>query len=259
MNPQGIYTLVSYGKVLERQMEAVANNLANVETAGYKEDQPTFRSVFARTLGTPSQSDEERFAHFEHLPPYTGIGTTYVAVADMGKNLSQGRLQRTGLQLDLALASPQGFFTVTTPQGERYTRAGNFHLNQDKQLVTAEGFPVSGKEGPVVIEGNEIEVSGDGTIIVDGQRIGGLRIVTFPFPDRLQKLGNSLMAPVDAENNPRILEDVSLVQGSLETSNVDSFREMVRMIQVNRSYASMQRALRSADEMNQRAISLAEV
>ena len=67
------------------------------------------------------------------------------------------------------------------------------------------------------------------------------------------------MAPVDAGNNPRILEDVSLVQGSLESSNVDSFREMVRMIQANRAYASMQRALRSADDMNQRAISLAEV
>ena len=259
MNPQGVYTLVSYGKVLQRQMEAVANNLANVETAGYKEDQPTFETVFSQTFGTPSQSDEEMFAHHEHLPPYTGVGNFFVAVADMGKNLSQGRVRHTGEKLDMALVNPDGYFSITTPQGERYTRAGNFHLNQDKQLVTAEGFPVSGKEGPLVIEGSDLEVSGDGMVIVDGKRIGGMKIVTFPFPDRLQKLGNSLMAPVDAENNPRILEDVSLVQGSLESSNVDTFKEMVRMIEVNRAYASMQRALTSADDMNQRAITLAEM
>jgi flagellar basal-body rod protein FlgG len=259
MNPQGIYTLASYGKALQRQMESVANNLANVETAGYKEDQPAFQTIFSQTFATPSQSEEELFAHHEHLPPYTGVGTFFVSVADMGKNLAQGRVKRTGEPLDIALVNPDGFFSITTPQGERYTRAGNFHLNQDKQLVTAEGFSVNGKEGAILIEGNELEVSGDGSVIVDGQRIGGMKIVTFPFPDRLQKLGNSLLAPVDAENNARILEDVSLVQGSLESSNVDSFKEMVRMIQANRSYASMQRALTSADDMNQRAITLAEV
>ncbi|MCZ6532843.1 MAG: flagellar hook-basal body protein [SAR324 cluster bacterium] len=259
MNPQGIYTLVSYGKSLERQMEAVANNLANVETAGYKGDQPAFQSVFAQTMGVPSMSDEEVFAHHEHLAPYTGVGTFYVSIADMGKNMGQGRLQQTGQQLDLALANPNGFFSINTPQGERFTRGGSFHLNQDKQLVTTDGYLVNGKHGAIIIEGGAVEVSEDGSIIVDGKNTGGLKIVTFPFPDRLQKLGNSLMAPVGEENNARILEDVDLVQGSLEKSNVDSFREMVRMIQANRSYTSMQKALGSADEMNQRAISLAEV
>ncbi|MEE8434627.1 MAG: flagellar hook-basal body protein, partial [bacterium] len=186
-------------------------------------------------------------------------GTYFVSVADMGKNLSQGRVKRTGEPLDMALVNPEGYFTISTPQGERFTRAGNFHLNQDKQLVTAEGFPVTGKDGPIIVQGGKLEVSGDGTVLVDGQRVGGMKIVTFPFPDRLQKLGGSLMAPVDVENNPRILEDVSLVQGSLESSNVDSFKEMVRMIQANRAYASMQRALTSADDMNQKAITLAEI
>ena len=259
MNPQGIYTLVSYGKALERQMESVSNNLANVETSGYKGDQPVFQSVFAQSMGVPSMSDEEVFAHHEHLAPYTGVGTFYVSVADMGKNMGQGRLRKTGQQLDLALAAPDGFFSINTPQGERYTRGGSFHLNQDKQLVTPEGFIVNGKEGALVIEGGNVEVSDDGSIVVDGKNVGGLKIVTFPFPDRLQKLGNALMAPVGEENNARILEDVNLVQGMLEKSNVDSFKELVRMIQANRSYASMQRALGSADEMNQRAITLAEV
>lgn len=259
MNPQGIYTLVSYGKSLERQMEAIANNLANVETVGYKQDQPVFRSVFAQTMGVPSESDEEVFAHHEHLAPYTGVGTYFVAIADVGKNFTQGRVVRTGQDLDFALGSQEGFFSVSTPQGERFTRAGNFHLNHDKQLVTAEGFPVNGKEGPITVDGTKVEVSDDGLIVVDGQTVGGLKIVTFPFPERLQKLGNSLMAPVGPENASRILEEVKIIQGSVETSNVQPVEELVRMIQANRAYTAMQKALTSADRMNEQAISLAEV
>lgn len=259
MNPQGIYTLVSYGKALQRQMETVANNLANIDTVGYKEDKPVFHSIFAQSFGTPSQSDEEVFAHAEHLPPYTGVGTNFVSIVDMGKNLSQGNLVLTGNQLDMALANSEGYFTVDTPQGERFTRAGNFHLNQDNQLVTAEGFAVTGKEGPLLIEGSDVQVTEDGSVVVDGQRIGGLKIVTFPFAERLRKMGNSLLAPVDIANNPRILEDVKLVQGSLESSNVEAIKEMSLMIQVSHAYTSMQRALTSSDEMNRGAITLAEM
>lgn len=259
MNPQGIYSMVSYSKALERQLETVSNNLANVETNGYKEDQPVFQQLFARSFGTPSMSNEEDFAHFEHLSPYSGMGQSFVSVADMGKNFSQGRMRVTGNDLDLALANPKGFFSVTTPQGERFTRAGNFHLNKEGQLITAEGLTINGKKGPLTIKGNKIEVVEDGSVVVDGQRTGGLKIVTFPYPERLQKMGNSLFAQVDGENMPRVLEDVKIVQGSLETSNVDTFKEMVRMIQTNRAYGSMQKALTTSDEMNRNAVTLAEV
>ena len=259
MGVQGAFSLVSYGKALERQMEAVANNLANVDTVGYKADQPAFTSVFAQAMGQPSQSDEESFFHFDHLPPLTGVGQFFTIVGDMGKNYDQGRLVHTGNRLDFALTEKDTFFTVLTPQGERFTRAGNFRLNADNQLVTAEGVTVNGKEGPLVIEGDDVQVTEDGTVLVDGEIIGGIKIVTFPFPDRLQKLGNSLFAPVDAENEARISEDVQLVQGSVESSNVEAVKEMVRMIEANRAYTSMQRAIRVEDDMNRQAISLAEV
>ena len=259
MNPQGLYTLASYGKALRRQLDSHANNMANVETAGYKEDKPVFQSLFSTTYGVPSQSDEEQFAHHDHLPPYSGVGNFFVSVADMGKNMNQGRVSRTGSDLDLALINPEGFFSIDTPQGERFTRAGNFRLNKDRQLVSAEGFLVNGKEGALTIDGNKVEVSEDGSVIVDGERIGGVKVVAFPFPDRLQKLGNSQFSPVDPQNNPRILEDVKISQGFIETSNVDSFKEMIQLIQANRAYTTMQKALRSADEMNQGAISLSEV
>ena len=165
----------------------------------------------------------------------------------------------TGNSLDFALTEKDTFFTVLTPQGERFTRAGNFRLNSDNQLVTAEGVMVNGKDGPLVIEGNDVQVTEDGTVLVDGEIIGGIKIVTFPFPDRLQKLGNSLFAPVDADNEARISEDVQLVQGSVESSNVEAIKEMVRMIEANRAYASMQRAIGVEDDMNRQAISLAQV
>ncbi|MBI4082008.1 MAG: flagellar hook-basal body protein [Candidatus Lambdaproteobacteria bacterium] len=259
MNPQGIYSLVSQGHVLQRQMEAVSNNLANADTTGYKGDQAAFETVFARTMGIASESDEERFAHSEHLPPYSGIGTHYVTVGDMGKNFAEGRLVRTGNDLDFALANPAGFFSVNTPQGERFTRAGTFRLSKDNQLISAEGYTVNGKEGPLKIVGQNVQASEDGTIIADGRRVGGMKVVAFPFPERLQKLGNSLFAPVDAENQPRILEDVQMVQGSIESSNVEVVKEMVRMIEANRAYTQMQKALRAADDMNRGAISLAQV
>lgn len=259
MNPQGVYSLVSYGKAVERQMEAVANNLANVDTVGYKGDQPVFSAVFTQILGTASESDEEQFFHFDHLPPYSGVGQSYTAITAMGKNYDQGRLVVTGNDMDFALTDRNTFFTVLTPQGERFTRAGNFHLNADNQLVTAEGVTVNGKEGPLVIEGDKVEVTEDGTVLVDGEIIGGMKIVSFPFPERLQKLGNSLFAPVDAENSPRISEDVRLVQGAVESSNVEVMKEMVRMIEANRAYSTMQRAITTQDEANRQAISIAQV
>ncbi|MDH5752431.1 MAG: flagellar basal-body rod protein FlgF [Deltaproteobacteria bacterium] len=260
MNPQGIYTLVSRGNVLDRKMTAIANNLANVNTVGFKEDQPVFQQLFATVNGVAQESDEEMFAHHEHLAPYTGVGNFYVSVADMGKNFKLGRLSHTGNNLDFAIASKEGFFSVSTPQGERYTRAGNFRLNTEGQLITAEGFQVNGKDGkPLTITGNKVELLEDGTILVDSKQIGGLRLVSFPFNERLQKLGGSLFAPVDADNPPRVLEDVKMVQGMVEESNVDTVREMVRMIEANRSYTSTQKALRVSDEMNEKAVSLARV
>jgi flagellar basal-body rod protein FlgG len=258
MNPQGIYSLVSYGKATERQMESIANNLANVDTVGYKSDQPSFASVFAQAMGVASESNEEQFFHHDHLAPYTGVGQSFTTINDMGKNYQQGRMERTGNPLDFALTNRNSFFSILTPQGERFSRAGNFRLNTQNQIITAEGLTVNGKEGPIVVNGRAVEVSEDGTVIVDGKAVGGMKIVSFPYPDRLQKLGNSLFAPIDARNEPRVEENVQMVQGSVESSNVESVRELVRMIEANRTYATMQRAITAHTEIDRQAITLAQ-
>jgi flagellar basal body rod protein FlgG len=210
-------------------------------------------------MGVAGDSDEETFAHNDHIAPYTGVGTTFVTVDDMGKNFDPGRLISTGNTLDFAITSKQGFFSVATPQGERFTRAGSFLVNGDGQLVTTEGYPVNGKEGPLKVQGNAVELSEDGNLRVDGRPAGGVKVVTFPFPERLQKLGGSLMAPIDPANSPRIMENPKLAQGVVESSNVNAVREMVRMIEATRSYTTMQKAMNAADEMNQKTISLAQV
>ena len=259
MKSLAMNSLVSYGRALEKQMESVANNLSNVDTTGYKQDQPAFRAMMANAMGTPSVSDEEQFYHYEHIPPYGLLRQHFTATADMGKDYSEGSMIRTGNPLDFALTDKTSFFSVTTPQGERYTRAGNFRLDDNHRLITAEGVLVNGKDGPLVLKGNEISLSADGSLQVDGKKVGGLKIVTFPHPERLQKLGNSLFAPVDEGNLHTIQENVHIVQGTLEGSNVETMKEMVRMIEANQAYASMQKAIASEDEINKKAITLAEV
>jgi flagellar basal-body rod protein FlgF len=258
MDPTGIYTLVSMGNTLQNQVDTISNNLANVNTAGYKTDQPAFQELFASTMGVAQQSDEEPFTDSEHLAPYTGVGSFYVSVADMGKDLSPGRLQTTDNPFDFAIVSKTGFFSVQTPQGERFTRAGSFHLSPTGQLVNNDGYPVNGKEGPLTIKGSDVRLGDDGSLLVDGKSVGGLKLVTFPFPHRLQKFGGALFAPADPENTPRIAEDVQLSQGMVEQSNVNSVREMVQMIQANRAYTTMQKALTSTDDMNRQSITLAQ-
>ncbi|MEE8434063.1 MAG: flagellar hook-basal body complex protein, partial [bacterium] len=166
MNPQGIYTLVSQANTLDRQMETIANNLANLNTTGYKEDQLAFQQLFATTMGVASESDEELFAHHEHLAPYSGVGTFYVSVADMGTNQSPGPVVQTGNKLDFSLLKEGEFFSIQTPQGERFTRGGNFTINQDGTLVTHEGFPVNakpvdGKNATITLKGKDVRLGED--------------------------------------------------------------------------------------------------
>lgn len=258
MNPTGIYTLVSRGLTLTDQMDTIANNLANASTVGYKADQPAFKEVFSNTMGVAKESDQEEFADDDHLSPYTGVGTFFVETATTGENLAPGPLETTNNPFDFAITTRHGFFSVQTPQGERFTRGGSFHLSPGGQLVNQDGDVVNGKQGPITIKGDHVELGQDGSIRVDGRRVGGLKLVTFPFPHRLEKMGGSMFAPADAENAPRIAENVKLAQGMLEGSNVNTVREMVRMIEANRAYSTMQKALTSADEMNQKAITLAQ-
>ncbi len=135
----GMTSLVQAAGVIEHKMETVANNLANVNTVGFKEDQPSFREVLSTVQRVVPESLEERFLSHEYLDDYVGMDKSAVIVDEVGKNFEPGRMRSSGNDLDFAIAN-EGFFTIETPQGERFTRNGHFQMDSEGRIVTNEGY-----------------------------------------------------------------------------------------------------------------------
>jgi flagellar basal-body rod protein FlgF len=238
---------------LERQLEVIANNIANVNTTGFKAD----RSLFEEYLN--SGAHEDNFIGFDRRISYVQDRGTY-------RDVSQGALQQTSNPLDVALDG-DGFFAVQTAGGERYTRDGNFQLDNQGQLVTANGDLVLGNAGPIVLQptDHDINISPDGTITVlegvartDAIR-GKLRIVNFADPQTLLKQGNNLYA-AGAAASPQADLKSTVKQGYVEKSNVNAVAEMSRMIEVSRAYAQIANILQQQSDLHKTAINqLADV
>lgn len=215
-----------------RRLNQISNNLANVDTAGYKKEDITFWEMLYST-------DHQR----------SRVGKAIHDVTDM----QPGAIKETGNPLDFAIGGT-GFFKVQTPAGVRYTRAGQFMTNNEGQLTTGNGHLVLGDGGPMVVNGKNISVSNDGNISVDGQQAGTLAIVTFANLADLEKQGQNLfVATGEAQEEPA--QNFSVKQGYLEKSNVSTMKELTSMIDLNRAYETQQRVVRSIDDMNDKAIS----
>tara|TARA_B100001559_G_scaffold320276_1_gene331947 strand:+ start:1906 stop:2676 length:771 start_codon:yes stop_codon:yes gene_type:complete len=253
----GMTSLVQAAGVIERKMETVSNNLANVNTVGFKEDQPSFREVLSNAQRVAPESFEERFLSHEYLDDYVGMDKSAVVVDEVGKNFEPGRIRTTGNDLDFALAN-EGFFTIETPQGERYTRAGNFQLDASGRIVTNDGYPVLGTNGVITIKEGKIQVNESGQLSLDGVIADNFRLVRFQKQDKLQKLGQGFFAPVNSNDLPIESEEIRLKQGMLEDSNVNSMLEMTRMITATRAYETVHRALTRIDKLDEKAISIVQ-
>lgn len=253
-----IYTLLSAMKGQQRQMDAVSNNLANVNTAGYKGDQVLFREFYSQFAGQDLESDEEKFAHNEFISPMSRGATSFVMPDHVSPSMERGTYKQTGNSFDVAIKS-DGYYVVETPYGTRYTRNGKFMLDQEGYLITAAGDRVQGRKGDIPVKGNVFTVGDDGSVLVDGVDIDNIVVVTFEEETRLTKMGNSYWAPSSEKQKPKELETADLRQGVLEGSNVDSVQEMVKMIAVNRSYESAQKLMRNMDEIDEQVISIARV
>ncbi|MDI6791172.1 MAG: flagellar hook-basal body protein, partial [Thermodesulfobacteriota bacterium] len=170
-----------------------------------------------------------------------------------------GEVKQTGNPLDAALNGP-GFFKIDTPDGIRYTRAGNFALNGDNVLVTAQGYPVMGQGGPITLDGTTIEINEVGGISMDQAGDGimaeadSLAVVNFDDPSVMEKVGNSLYRLKDPQANEIPADGTQVRQGYLEQSNVNVMEEMVQMIQVQRNYEAYQKIIQLFDEIDSRAI-----
>ena len=239
--------------VLERQMDVVANNVANVNTSGYKAD----KSLFEEYL--KSGAHEDNFVGRDRRVSYVQDSGTY-------KDLTQGASEQTKNPLDVAIDGA-GFLEVQTPAGPRYTRDGGLQINNQGQLVTASGNQVVGNNGPIVFQptDHDISIAADGTVTVlegvnrtDSVR-GKLRLVSFAKPQDLTKEGSNLFAPpAGAAALPDAASKVK--QGFIEKSNVNSVAEMSRMIEVTRTYTQIAGMLQQQADMRRSAIEkLAEV
>jgi flagellar basal-body rod protein FlgG len=252
------YSLLSALKGQQRQMDAVANNLANVNTPGFKQDQVMFKEYYNRMVGQDLESEEEQFTHGDFSSPYSRGTSSYVFADHVSPLMHKGDFRATNNPYDLAIQT-DGFFVVDTVQGPRYTRNGQFIRDGQGFLITTNGDQVLGKKGPIKIDGEDFSVGSDGRILVDKEEVDQFRIVVFEQPSMLTKLGNSYWAPGSNRQKPIEFDNMVIQQGTIEGSNVDSIQELVKMITVNRSYEAAQKAMRAKDELSEKSITIARV
>jgi len=240
-----IYMSAAGAMAYEKRMQVISNNLANINTSGFKKDKGHFQIIdspdsIKEDLEKKSISEEKQQA-----PLWLKFDTK--------TDFSSGPLKHTGNPLDIALEG-DGFFCIKTEQGTQYTRNGNFSLDQDGMLVTMDGLPVLGEGGPINIEGNTFSVDVKGNISVDGTQADTIKIVGFEKPGALKKTGNSLFKIADKNAVETKAENTGVSQGFIELSNVNAIRMMTEMIEVLRGYESYQKAIKTADETTAKAI-----
>lgn len=241
---RGLYTAATGMLVNMHRMDTVANNLANVSTAGYRLDR-TVQRAFPQYL----IEREEPLVSGERgkLRAFIGRLGTGVTVDGSYTDFTVGPLRPTGNPLDVALLEPEGMFTVQTEQGRRYTRNGSFRVNSAGQLVTGKGDPVLGSKGPIHIDGTRVVIDSKGRVLVDDVFVDKLLITAFTQPQYLRKeAGQYFVAPPEA--GAQEMTDVTVSQGQLEMSNVNTVMEMVKMINIQRAYEANQRMARAQDD-----------
>jgi flagellar basal-body rod protein FlgF/flagellar basal-body rod protein FlgG len=242
-----LYVGLSRQIALHREMDVIANNLANMDTNGFKADGVTFEEYLATKARVDRAAPADQRVAFVRE---SGSITVF----------SQGTLQQTGGALDLAIRG-DGYFVVDTPQGERYTRNGSFSLNEKGELVNQQGYRVRGQNGPLQFDqqDNSITFGREGTITaINGNEKqvierGKIRLVRFDNQNSLVREGNGLYS-AGGQAPQNVKETTSIVQGSLEKSNVNPIIEMSRMLEVMRAYQSLAGMMNKTDDLRKSAI-----
>ncbi|MCG8452061.1 MAG: flagellar basal-body rod protein FlgF [Spirochaetales bacterium] len=263
---RGLYTSASGMRAQEHRLDALSNNLANVDLNGYKRDTSVQKAFPELLIHRFEDNGMYRFplGSVDTAPVVGKLGTG-VEYNESFTVFEQGSLKVTENTFDMALDS-EGFFEVETPRGLRYTRNGSFWLGKEGILETKEGLPVMGDEGLIRLNPDHTTVvdklgrvwqNADGE---DAQLMGTIKVVNFPRDRFLQKQGGSLWQATEHSGDAQSLQGTqrpSIHQGFLEGSNVNPITEMVNMIQVNRAYEANQKAVSAHDSMLNRLINQA--
>ena len=236
-----MYTAYSGMKAHSDALEITANNLANINTVGFKGDR-AFNTMLREAIGDSGRPD--------------GIGVTVTKSVrtDSVIDYSDGQMLSTGRNLDVAIRG-DGFLTVETQYGERYTRNGNMHLDSNSTLRTADGNPVLGVSGrPITLGPGDVRISDSGAVHLDGVEVDRLRVVVFEEYSQLEKEGGTLFVS-NGEQAPVLKTDMVVRSGFLEQANVNALRSMVDMISLLRQFESIQRSVNhELNTMNSKVI-----
>ena len=250
---RGWYTGASGMNAQQNRLDAIANNLANVDTVGYKRDVTASKS-FSELLLRRVNADGVYKTPFGSADVAPVIGKLGLGV-ETNENFTefeQGSFRLTDQPTDFALAD-EGFFAVSTPNGERYTRNGNFILGKEGILETKEGYPLLGENGVIRLADDTFKLDADGMIYDgDGELVDRVKVVRFENERYLKKAGDNLWNSNNISGEAYIAEGAErprMIQNYLEMSNVNVVNEMVRMIEVNRAYEANQKTIQSEDSM----------
>lgn len=250
---RGLYTGASGMTGEMVRSDVIANNLANVNTTGFKREHSVFRTFPEVLIRRINDAVVASPGGLIDLRPAVGVMGAGVLVDEIMTDHAQGPLRQTQNSLDLAIVGP-GFFVVQTPGGERLTRNGAFTVGPDGVICTAEGYPVLGQAGPIVIRGEQVLVDENGGVTVDGKPAGRFRVVSFPAPVGLTKLGDTLFAATPEAGEAQPAGGFRVEQGFLEMANVNVVSEMVNLIAVIRAYEANQKVVQAHDETLGRAV-----
>jgi len=272
---RGLYTGAAGMTANQHRMDTIANNLANVNKTAFKRDTVIFKSFPELLLHRTNDNGVGwmPMGSFD-ISPLVGKLGTGTEVNEIFTRFKQGAVRKTDKDADLAL-NGKGFMTVQTDRGERLTRNGAFILNKDGMLVNHQGFPLMGENGPIKVARNNFIVKPNGEVWINGDNgndpknftgrdmnqwkdpimLDKLKIVTVDFPRHLYKDGDSFYSTTPESGDARAFNNTDkvpqgeILQGFLETSNVNIVREMVSMIEVQRSYELNQKAISTHDTM----------
>lgn len=224
------------------QLEVVANNLANVDTLGFKADRTRFQAALVSQVQN-AEGEETAGAPARAFVETEGVTTDHGA----------GNVVKTGRGLDAAIDGP-GFFSVETPGGVRYTRAGSFIVDADGTITTLDGRPVLGEGGPIQVSGSEPTILASGFVVdAEDNELGRLRVDAFENPHLLQKEGTNLFrAPAGVDPVPA--DATRLEPGSVERSNVQAIRELATMMILQRNFDATMQVLRNDDDATDKLI-----
>lgn len=234
------YIALSRQAALWRQLEVVANNMANANTPAYKGEQMMFKEFLV-----PTRSSER------------AMGGKLSFVQDVGvlRDVREGPLTKTDNPLDFAIHG-EGYFQIETEAGMRYARNGHFRMDQTGMLVNSQGFAVmDDRDQPIIFAPNEtrIEVSEDGTVSTENGRVARLKVVKFTNEQELRNAGDSLY---ETTQDPEVVARPTIVQGMMEESNIQPVVEMTRMTQILREYQGVQKMLDTEHERRLKAIQI---